>query len=238
MPTEKNIPYIATDYTGQNQGIPLNTRGFSSCALITAYWEGEPRDFIQIKPNQLIISVDKGYEIARSAGIIPHLLIGDFDSLLSPLPDNMAVIRLPAEKDDTDTLSALKYAMEQGFKQIDIYGGLGGRIDHSLANIQLLAYALDRGVSVKILDAQNMVLLMQKGMTEIRKIEGYKLSLLAFSDICTGVSVSGVKYPLSDRILTNTLPLGVSNEFMPQSEKAVITLESGKLLVILSKDKE
>ena len=121
-----------------------------------------------------------------------------------------------------------------------IIGGLGGRLDHTVSNLQSLAYAAGKGIKAYIIDEQNVVSLLSCGqpavpqVMHIKKRPGYKLSLLSYSEKCEGVSVSGTHYTLSDASLTNAFPLGVSNEF--EEDVAEVRMSEGQLLVILSKD--
>ena len=102
--------------------------------------------YIQIekKSDDLVIAADGGYKSALENGINPDIVLGDFDSL-GFVPDANNVIELPVEKDDTDTLAAVRIALGKGYKTIYIYGGLGGRTDHTIANIQTLSFIADNG---------------------------------------------------------------------------------------------
>lgn len=175
---------------------------------------------------------------------MPDVVIGDFDSsgydeIANDLrvPDSRGkcrILRYTAEKDDTDTMICLKYAIEQGFDDITVLGGLGGRLDHTVANLQTMSHAVDAGKTIWFLDGKNKATLRNPGQLTVHKAEGYKISLFAFGDCCEGVAIRGVKYPLENCLLTNSFPLGVSNEFI--EKKAEISHGSGKLLIILSHD--
>ncbi|MDF3003052.1 MAG: thiamine diphosphokinase, partial [Bacillota bacterium] len=138
------------------------------------------------------------------------------------------------EKDDTDTLYCLKYGIELGFEEFYILGGLGGRLDHTMANLQTMSYAIDRQKNIWFLDGKNKTTLRNPGEHTIPKEEGIKLSLFSFGDFCQGVSIKGVKYPLDNCRLENSFPLGVSNEFT--DDFAAISHTAGKLLIVLSQD--
>ena len=114
-------------------------RKVKNCCYIIC---GGPESFstVKIPDNAYIICADSGYDKALSAGIKPDLLIGDFDSVKSKLPDDIDVLRAPAHKDDTDTLLAVRTALEKGFDEIILAGACGGRTDHTLANIATLLY--------------------------------------------------------------------------------------------------
>ncbi|MDD3168535.1 MAG: thiamine diphosphokinase, partial [Eubacteriales bacterium] len=144
------------------------------------------------------------------------------------------ILRYAAEKDDTDTMICLKYAIDQGFDELTVLGGLGGRLDHTIANLQTMSYAIDAGKTIWFLDGKNRATLRNPGSLKVQKAEGYKISLFAYGDQCGGVSIRGVKYPLENCLLNHSFPLGISNEFL--KEKVEISHSSGKLLIILSHD--
>lgn len=117
------------------------------CGIISG---GERDTLSGIEDCGLIIACDRGYEYARAAGVRPGLLVGDFDSYTGPLPEDIPRLDLPAEKDDTDTMAAVRYAIAQGYGEIRIYCALGGRADHLLGNIQALSFCAERGVRASI----------------------------------------------------------------------------------------
>ena len=214
------------------------------CIIITAYQSGGSLiDSGEILPDDFIICADAGYFHARSAGILPQLVIGDFDSgsfeaierdLADPAFSGCRSIRVAAEKDDTDTMICLKYGIDEGYEEFFILGGLGGRLDHTLANLQTMCYAVEHGKSIWFLDGNNRATLRDPGRISVDRLNGYKISLFSFGESCGGVSITGVKYPLSNYHLKNNFPLGVSNEFLEKN--AEVSHTAGKLLVILSQD--
>jgi thiamine pyrophosphokinase len=139
----------------------------------------------------------------------------------------------PAQKDDTDTMLAVRHACEKKFSQVWIYGGLGGRLDHTLANVQVLCYLAGQGVVGTLVGETDRVT-MQLGGTVRRypRREGWYFSLFSFSETCSGVSVSGVEYPLCHGVLRRDFPLGVSNHIL--EDAAEISLQTGILLVVES----
>ena len=209
---------------------------YARCVIITSYIDAAVRDLISITEEDFVICADGGYAHALRESITPNLLIGDFDSYNGPLPVDIKVMQVPAEKDYTDTGLCLQYALDRGFETIAVAGGLGGRFDHALSNLQSMADALAQNprVRITIYSLQNTVTMLTGGALTVPSRPDCKLSLLAYSDVCTGVSVSGVHYPLSDVVLTNRFPLGVSNEF--EAETAEVRVRDGNLLVIVSRD--
>lgn len=218
----------------------------TKCIIITSFINGSIRDLIDPE-NAFIICADGGYAHARAEQIEPDVIIGDFDSLEqhpeaasaisvahSPNTEGPAVFRKPTKKDLTDTALCIEYAAEQGFRHIVVIGGLGGRADHSIANIQNLVAAAEDGISIIMLDQQNLVMVLIDDETVLPAREGWKLSLFSYSPQCTGVTVTGTAYPLQDAVLTSDFPLGVSNEITEES--AGIKVRSGQLLVMMSRD--
>lgn len=209
------------------------------CVIITSFQSALLKESFQFQEDDYIICADGGYTHAHLEGIKPNVIIGDFDSMncdpVGFVPGHdCEVIRLSAEKDDTDTMICLKYGIEHGYENFFILGGLGGRLDHTIANLQTMSYAIDYQKSIWFLDGKNRTTLRNPGNLTIHKIEGSKISLFTFTDFCDGVCISGVRYPLENCYLTNSFPLGVSNEFL--EEAANISHSSGKLLIILSRD--
>lgn len=204
------------------------------CVIITSFQSAKIRDYISIKENDFIICADGGYNFAKAEEILPDVVIGDFDSFHGEIHSSVKVIRANVEKDDTDTMLCLKYGIEQGCDSFIIAGGLGGRLDHTLGNLQCMAYAVDLQKSIWIIDGKNKATMLGFGAIRIHKIEGAQISLFSFTDECQGVDIRGVKWPLNNAVLRNSFPLGVSNEF--QEEFALIQNELGKLLIVLSED--
>lgn len=193
-----------------------------------------------ITQEDYVIVCDKGYDYARIAGVEPNLIIGDFDSCsettrqqLESIDVSAKVERYPSEKDDTDTMLAIKRALELGCQRIRIYCGLGGRLDHFYANLQALVYAAKRGVLCTVEDDDNCIYAMGKGSLTLPKRDGWSISLFAATDVCQGITTRGLKYALEYGELVNSFPLGMSNEWA--EEMATIELSEGILLVILSK---
>lgn len=179
-----------------------------------------------------VIACDAGYIHAQRADIVPDVIIGDFDSYLGDLPGGVEIIRTKPEKDDTDTMMALKLAIRRGYRRIMLVGALGGRVDHMLANISLIAFAATKGADLQIVDGHHQIFAVRDGKRRVPRSSWRNLSVFAFDTECTGVTLRGVKYPLEGAVLTNTFALGVSNEFT--DDIAEISVESGILIVVLS----
>lgn len=184
-----------------------------------------------------IIACDSGVDNAERYGIKPDLIVGDFDSISEANLKKMTekklnYVRYPKKKDDTDTMIAVKHAIDMGFEYIKIICVFGGRLDHSIANIQAAHYAALRGAVVELIDKDNYAAVFMNAEMEFRKKEGFYLSVFSLSDKSVGVSVSGAEYELSEGELSNSFPLGVSNEFI--NEKAVVSVKNGCLMVVVA----
>jgi thiamine pyrophosphokinase len=209
------------------------------CVLISAYLDAAISEIAPVGAGDFVICLDGGYARAAAEGLVPDVVLGDFDSLKSPVDPGFKgrIIRAPAEKDDTDAMLGLKYGLELGFSDFLMIGGLGGRLDHSLANLQALSFCLDQGGRMWVADAANKATIIADRSFTLRREEkegAAYFSLLSWTERCTGVCVENAKYTLRNAVLTQGMPLGVSNEFL--EGPAVVRLESGRLLVILSRD--
>lgn len=207
----------------------------SKCYLVVSYLEGSLKDLLDNQQGDTIICADGGYEKLMEIGLSPDLIIGDMDSISCPIPEHIPFYPLPVEKDDTDTLAALKKAIELGYRDIVLIGGLGGRLDHTVANLHCLSYSLFAGVRMEIRDDQNRVFMFAPSEICIPGDRDSYLSLFSYTEACRGVTTKGLYYPLANATLTHSYPLGVSNLFT--EEEAIISFTSGKLLVILSRDR-
>ncbi len=180
-----------------------------------------------------VIACDKGYLNAFSLDITPNIIIGDFDSYLEEITE-IPVIKLPVMKDDTDTLSAVKYAMDEGYNDITVCCAFGGRFDHSFANIQTAAYIASRGGRAAMFGVDSYVYAFSNGSITLPRRPGHTLSVFSLTDKCEEVYATGVLYPLENAVITNCFPIGVSNTWA--EETASISTGDGILLVVVSKD--
>ena len=181
-------------------------------------------------PGDFVIAADAGYRICRRAGIVPDLLLGDFDSMEQPA-DFSNVHRSPVEKDDTDTMLAVKTALEHDCNIIYIYGGTGGkRLDHTLANLQTLLFIRRRGARGYLYDNDFVWTVVENESLAIEKtVEWGLFSAFCLGDRAEGIDEVGFQYPLKDAVLTPEFPLGVSNHILEPT--AEITVRRGALAV-------
>ena len=179
-----------------------------------------------------LIAADGGLRHARALGLVPDAFIGDMDSLREEdLPEG--AILYPSQKDDTDMMLAVKKAMALGVRKVLLLGGLGGRLDHTYANIQTLAYLLEHGVSGALADENHLVTMLDGGSALLSPDYRY-LSVFAYSGVCEGVTITGAEYPLENAVLAPSFPLGVSNRHAPGGRMKV-SVANGTLLLIQTK---
>lgn len=180
-----------------------------------------------------VIAADGGLRHLERAGIAPDLAIGDFDTLgcCPALPE---VIQLNPVKDDTDMLAALREGIRRGFSRFHLYGASGGRIEHTIANLQLLAFLSQSGRRGFLHDGGNAVTAITDSTLHLPRREGGFLSVFSHTDRCEGVSLRGLKYELTDALLESTFPLGVSNEFI--GTESSVSVRKGTLTVVLPED--
>jgi len=203
------------------------------CIIIAPLYAGEEKEWITPAEGDFVICADAGFRAAKQYGIHPDLTIGDFDSL-NELPDTDQYIRLPVHKDDTDMVACIRAGRERGYRCFILAGSIGGRFDHTYACLQCVADCASRGESAWLCDHLNRVTVLAPGEYKIPRMYGRKISLFAYTPCVTGIRLKGTLWPLWDAELTGTYPLGCSNEFT--ADEAVVSFESGLLLICLSKD--
>lgn len=184
--------------------------------------------------GDFIIAADGGYAYAMALGLTPSLVVGDFDSLPEPPSSGVDTIVLPQEKDDTDMVAALWEGWQRGFRRFAIYGGTGGRLDHTLANIQCLADIACRGGRGFLFDQDTVITAIHDSGIAFPANAAGTVSVFSFTETATGVFETGLKYPLTDATLRNTYPIGVSNAFT--GIPASISVGSGTLVIIYPKN--
>jgi thiamine pyrophosphokinase len=200
------------------------------CVIISG---GECSDIIGVTENDFVIACDRGYEYAKNANIVPDLVVGDFDSYSGGIEPGVVTVKHPREKDDTDTMIAVRHAVEHGYKELIMFCALGGRLDHTYANLQAAAYAARNRLLTTVFDNSTIIYVLCNGTLQLPRRDGYSVSLFSHSDRCEQVTTQGLKYPLKEAVLTNDLPMGVSNEW--DGERAAVSVGDGTLLIILSK---
>lgn len=180
-----------------------------------------------------LLGVDGGSRHLHGLGLLPHLAVGDMDSIPEELlaqyrSEGVEMQLHPPKKDATDLELALELALKRGARRISILGGTGGRLDHTLGNLFLLARCLPNGIPACIMDQEQCIHLTDQALT-LEGAVGDTLSLLPATPEACGVSLTGLEYPLHDATLTFGTSWGMSNVFV--ETRATVTLRSGRLFI-------
>lgn len=210
--------------------------------------------------EDLVIAADAGLRYLEQSGITADLIIGDFDTLENA-PAGTNVITLSCEKDDTDMLAAVREGIKVGYTEFHLYGGTGGRIDHTIANLQVLAYLSENGWKgylhcpqnsfVRPVDrelkkadyaeasgnahgSESIITAVTNGELSFSQVPSGYISVFSYSEKSEGVCLQGLKYPLADATLSHTFPIGTSNEFI--GEKSRISVKSGTLMIVFPRE--
>lgn len=210
----------------------------SRCVIISA---GQILDYERaksfIQPDDFFIFCDDGLRHAEGLGVTPSLIVGDFDScntdLLSKWSNHCETVRLPREKDDTDTLFAVKLALKRGFDDFLLLGAMGGRFDHAMGNVSILLYLDGLGKKSVLVDDYSVMQVVGKEPFYIDDTCSY-FSVLTVAGDVSGVNIKNAKYPLENASLKADFQLGISNEVLP-GKTTEVSVEQGRVLVVIVK---
>ncbi len=180
--------------------------------------------------DDCLIACDSGLRWCQREGIVPDLLLGDFDSYTGSLPEDIPVLRFPTRKDDTDAMLCVRWAIENGCGEVLLLCALGGSLDHLLANVQTLHFASDAGLDAAARDERTELHVLRPGSYRFLRREGWKFYVLDLTDRVTGLSIKGGKYEVTDAELSNAFPLGVGNDFV---EDITLCFRTGTAAVLL-----
>ena len=186
----------------------------------------------EIKDEDFVIAADGGYDMLLRQGITPGLLIGDFDSI-SKLPEGIEALRHKVRKDETDMHLAYLEGARRGYESFEIYGGTGGRADHTFANYSLLLYIKAHGNEAKLVDEATESFIIKNEKKLIWGKPGKHFSVFAFGGTAEGVTIKDASYEACDAYLDPAFPLGVSNVFL--DTPAEVSVKNGALLIISEK---
>ncbi len=207
----------------------------SRCVIVSA---GELRDYARtrrfLRGGDFFVFCDGGLAHADGLGIKPDLVVGDFDScdagVLAKWQDSCEIVQLPREKDDTDTLFAVKLALEKGFDDFLLLGAMGGRFDHALGNVSILLYLQGLGKKALLVDDYSVMQIAGSEPLLIEDSCSY-FSVLTVAGDVSGVNIKNAKYPLENASLSSDFQLGISNEVLP-GKVAQVSVEHGRVLVV------
>lgn len=179
--------------------------------------------------DDFVVYCDSGLRHMEALQMQPDLIVGDFDSHEDPQLDVETIV-LPCEKDDTDTVYAVKEAVKRGYDDLLLIGVVGARLDHTLGNVSILLYLHSLGKKAMIIDDYSEMEIVSDQPVSIPDSYAY-FSVLNISGCAKGITIQGAKYPLCGGEITCEYQYGISNEVLP-GENAVICVECGKLLLI------
>lgn len=208
------------------------------CVIVSA---GEIRDYerarVFLQPDDFFIFCDGGLTHAQGLGRVPDVIVGDFDScdadILSDYQESAEIVSLPREKDDTDTLFAVKLALERGYCDFLLLGAMGGRFDHALGNVSILLYLQGLGKKAVLADDYSQMQIVASEPFYIEDTCSY-FSVLTVAGDVSGVNIKNAKYPLENASLSADFQLGISNEVLP-GKTAEVNVASGRVLVVIVK---
>lgn len=183
----------------------------------------------QLSYDDFLIFCDSGLRHMDKLQVSPSLIVGDFDSHENPCLDVETIV-LPCEKDDTDTVYAVKEAVKRGFCTFLLIGGVGGRLDHTLGNVSILLYLDSIGRKGTIIDDYSEMEIVSSIPVHISDDYSF-FSILNITGCAKGVTIKNAKYPLEDAEITCEYQYGISNEVIP-GKTAIISVCEGKLLLI------
>lgn len=182
-----------------------------------------------LNPDDFNIFCDSGLFHQEALGVRPHLIVGDFDSHENPHLDVETIV-LPREKDDTDTVYAVKEAVRRGFDDFLLLGAAGGRLDHTLGNLSILLSLHAQGRRALLVDDYSEMEVVGREAAYIDDSFPF-FSLLNISGTARGITVEDAKYPLRDAEIPCTYQYGVSNEALP-GRRAKVSVGEGELLLV------
>ena len=184
-------------------------------------------------PDCFVIAADQGYLHLREKEIVPDLVLGDFDSL-GFVPDVPELLRYPVEKDDSDMMLALREGLRRGIRSFLLYGGIGGRLDHTIANIQSLGFLQGEGANGLLYGGGTAVALLKNGCMRFPAYAKGTISVFSFGEKAVGVSETGLYYKADHVEITNAFPIGLSNSFV--GSESAVSVERGSLLIVWQTD--
>lgn len=183
----------------------------------------------RLRPDDYVIFCDCGLKHMAHLRAKPGLIVGDFDSHENPRLDAETIV-LPCEKDDTDTVFAVKEAIRRGYEDFLLIGVVGARLDHTLGNVSILLYLDSLGLKGRIIDDYSEMEIVSDKAAYVSECFSF-FSLLNISGCARGISITGAKYPLEDAEISCEYQYGISNEVLP-GEIAGISVREGRLLLI------
>jgi thiamine pyrophosphokinase len=181
--------------------------------------------------DDFIVCADSGYSYAKKAGLVPDLIIGDFDSLKEQLPTDTEIVRLNTHKDDTDTAHCVMECIRRGYKDFLLLGSIGGRTDHTFANISTLAFLAEYHYKGAARNNGEEIRILNEGTYDMSGNKGLTFSLFPYGCEDVNVTYKGAEYPLDNYTLTYNVSRGISNVFA--DDNAEITINNGRAILLI-----
>lgn len=188
----------------------------------------------KINQDDLVLLCDGGYKNYPLDWRKPDAIIGDFDSL-GFIPKEKNTIILPREKDDTDVFYAVKYGIDKGCQEFELYSCLGGEFDHSFGNVQILNFLKEKGLNGTLFGNELNIELIKNEKRIFDNKTGI-ISIFSYTIESSGVSIKNLKYEMNNGVLRNDYPIGIRNEFI--NKKAEIEVKNGTCILIYYKNGE
>ena len=180
--------------------------------------------------DDFIVCADSGYSFAKKAGLTPNLIIGDFDSLKEELPQNTEVVKLNTHKDDTDTEHCVMECIRRGYKDFLLLGSIGGRTDHTFANIATLSFISEYNYNGIARNNGEEIRILKEGSYEMNNKKGLIFSVFPYGCESVNVTYKGAEYMLNNKTLTYNVSRGISNVFV--DDEAEITINRGRAILL------
>lgn len=180
--------------------------------------------------DDFIVCADSGYSFAKKAGLTPNLIIGDFDSLKEELPQNTEVVKLNTHKDDTDTEHCVMECIRRGYKDFLLLGSIGGRTDHTFANISTLAFLSEYNYNGIARNNGEEIRILKEGSYEMNNKKDLIFSVFPYGCESVNVTYKGAEYMLNNKTLTYNVSRGISNVFV--DDEAEITINRGRAILL------
>lgn len=182
-------------------------------------------------PNEgdYVIAADGGYRYLEKLQVVPDMVVGDFDSL-EEIPNHPNIVKHSPIKDDTDMLLAVNKGLEAGYHTFSILGGMGNRLDHTLANLQVLSYLSKRKAKGFLVGEEFIITAITNETLLFEEDKRGIISIFSHGNTAEGVTLTGLKYSLTEANVTHDYPIGVSNEFL--GIKSSVSVKKGTLLVM------
>ena len=188
---------------------------------------------LPVGQDDYILAADGGLKHLQRLGLAPHGILGDFDSL-GYIPEAAQVF--PVEKDDTDSMLAVRKGLELGYREFILYGALDGpRLDHTIANLQTLLFLEEHGAKGTLVGLKYLITTVRDGVLHLPESQEGIVSVFCLGEPAEGVTIRGLQYELQNGRMESTFPLGVSNHFV--GEEASVAVKKGTLLVMYDIEK-